>query len=158
MEPTTVRVAPEDFDIIYVVQSGIEETEMEEALAEIDGWRLRLEVSADPEILSVAEDLGRLGDLLRSCTPDPAEAGRGLSALGGRLRSSDVARIARLLGVNLDRLSGLLGEGAGVRAHVTFESGEPGTSGTRNANGLGKGPPAGEYKKPPIPPKPSRSA
>ena len=53
--------------------------------------------------------------------------------------------------MNLDRLSRLLGEAAGVRAHVTFNSGEPGTP---NANGLGKGPPAGEYKKPPIPPKP----
>ena len=65
--------------------------------------------------------------------------------------SSRKARIARLLGVNLDRLSGLLSEAVGVRARVTFKSGEPGTP---NANGLGTVPPAGEYKKPPIPPKP----
>ena len=98
-----------------------------------------------------------LADLLAKLGAVPGDRASGHKEFGGRLRSSnDVARIARLLGVNLDRLSGLLGEAAEVRAHVTFESGEPGTSGTRNANGLGKGPPAGEYKKPPIPPIPRK--
>ena len=68
------------------------------------------------------------------------------------MRGNDVARIAGLLGLNLERLSGLLGEAAGVRAQVTFQRGGSGTP--PNANGPGKGPPAGEYKKPPIPPKP----
>ena len=96
-----------------------------------------------------------LADLLAKLGAVPGDRASGHKEFGGRLRSSnDVARIARLLGVNLDRLSGLLGEAAGVRAHVTFQRGGSGAPGTPNANGPGKGPPAGEYKKPPIPPKP----
>ena len=95
-----------------------------------------------------------LADLLAKLGDRSGDRASGHKEFG--VRGSDVARIARLLGVNLDRLSGLLGEAAGVRAHVTFESGGRGTSGTPNANGPGKGPPAGEYKKPPIPPKPRK--
>ena len=97
-----------------------------------------------------------LADLLAKLDGLSGDRASGHKEFDRRLRGNDVVRIARLLGVNLDRLSGLLGEGAGVRAHVTFESGEPGTSGTRNANGQGKGPPAEEYKKPPIPPIPRK--
>jgi molecular chaperone DnaJ len=74
---------------------------------------------------------------------------------GGQLRGNDVARIARLLGVDLDRLSKLLGEAATMRAHVTFGHGEPGTSGS--PSWPGKRPPEGKHKKPPIPPKPPRA-
>jgi curved DNA-binding protein CbpA len=105
-----------------------------------------------------------LADLLARLGDHSGDRASRHKEFGGRLRGNDVARIARLLGVNLERLSGLLGEAAGVRAHVTFQRGRSGTSGTPNANGPGKGPPAGEYNKPPIPPiprkppKPPRSA
>ena len=98
--------------------------------------------------VDLADLLAKLGDLSGDCASIHKE-------FGGRLRGNDVARIAGLLGLNLERLSGLLGEAAGVRAQVTFQRGGSGTSGSPpNANGPGKGPPAGEYKKPPIPPKP----
>jgi molecular chaperone DnaJ len=103
--------------------------------------------SSNTSQVDLADLLAKLGDLSGDRTSGHKE-------FGGRLRGNDVARIARLLGVNLDRLSGLLGEAAGVKAHVTFQRGGSGASGTPNANGPGKGPPAGEYKKPPIPPKP----
>jgi curved DNA-binding protein CbpA len=98
-----------------------------------------------------------LAGLLAKLSHLSGDRASGHKEFGRRLRGNDVAPIARLLGVNLDRLSGLLGEAAGVRAHVTFERGRSGaSSGAPNANGPGKGPPAGEYKKPPIPPKPRK--
>ena len=105
-----------------------------------------------------------LADLLAKLGKRSGDRRSGDSASGHRefnrdLRGNDLARIAKLLGVNLDRLSGLLGEAAGARVHVTFErggSGTSGTSGTLNDNGPGKGPPAGGYKKPPIPPIPRK--
>ena len=102
--------------------------------------------------VDLAALLAKLGDL----SGDRASR---YKEFGGRLNGNDVALIARLLGVNLDRLAGLLG--AGVRVHVTFQRGGSGTSGTPHANGPGKEPPTGEYKKPPIPrkpPKPPRTA
>ena len=102
-----------------------------------------------------------LADLLAKLGNHPGNRASGHKEFGGSLSGNDVARIARLLGLNLDRLSGLLGEAAGVRARVTFERGGTGTSGTTNANEPGNGPPTGKYKKPPIPrkpPKPPRTA
>ena len=95
-----------------------------------------------------------LADLLAKPGDRSGDSASGHKEFGGHLGGSDLNRIARLLGVNLDRLSGLLGEVAGVRARVTFERGGPGTSGIPNANGPGQGSPAGKDKKPPIPPKP----
>jgi curved DNA-binding protein CbpA len=95
-----------------------------------------------------------LADLLAKLGNRSGDRASGHKESGGGLRGSDLARIARLLGVNLDRLSELLDEAAGVRVHVTFERGGSATSGMPNANGPGKGPPTGKYKKPPIPPKP----
>ena len=95
-----------------------------------------------------------LADLLAKLGNRSGDRASGHKEFGGGLRGNDLARIARLLGVNLDRLSGLLGEAAGVRVHVTYERGGSGTSVTPNADRSGKGSPAGEYKKPPIPPIP----
>ena len=95
-----------------------------------------------------------LADLLAKLGNHSGDRASGHKEFGGSLSGNDVARIARLLGVNLDRLSGLLGEALGVRAQVTFQRGVSDNFGTTNANEPGKGPPTGEYKKPPIPPKP----
>jgi curved DNA-binding protein CbpA len=95
-----------------------------------------------------------LADLLAKLGNHSGNRASGHQEFGGSLSGNDVARIAKVLGLNLDRLSGLLGEAAGVRAHVTFERGGPGTSGTTNTNEPGNGPSSGKYKKPPIPPKP----
>jgi molecular chaperone DnaJ len=103
--------------------------------------------SGNTSQVDLAELLAKLGNRSGDRTSGHKE-------FGGGLRGNDLARIARLLGVNLDRLSGLLGEAAGVRVHVAYERGGSGTSGAPNADRSGKGPPAGEYKKPPIPPIP----
>ncbi len=95
-----------------------------------------------------------LADLLAKLGDGSGDRASGHKEFGGHLGGNDLTRIAKLLGVNLDRLSGLLGKVAGARARVTFERGGPSTSGILNANGPGQGSPAGKDKKPPIPPKP----
>jgi curved DNA-binding protein CbpA len=97
-----------------------------------------------------------LADLLAKLGSHSGNRASGHKEFGGSLSGNDIARIARLLGLNLDRLSGLLGEAAGVKAHVTFERGGTGASGTTNANEPGNGQPTGKYKKPPIPPIPRK--
>lgn len=104
--------------------------------------------SGNTSEVDLADLLAKLGDL-------SGDRARGNKEFGGPLRGNDVAAgIARLSGVNLGRLSGLLGEAAGVKVHMTFERGGPGTSGTPNANGPGKRPPI--PPKPPIPRKPPK--
>ena len=87
-----------------------------------------------------------LADLLsRASGPSSArkESGR-------KLRGEDALRLARLLGVDLDRLSKLLGDAVAMGAHATFESGGSDTSKPEKA------PPTRRYKKPPIPRKPPK--
>jgi curved DNA-binding protein CbpA len=77
---------------------------------------------------------------------------------GWELRGEDALRGAKLFGVDLDRLSKLLGEVVTIRAHVTFGGEKPGTP---NADRPGERPLGGQYEKPPIPrkpPKPPRTA
>jgi curved DNA-binding protein CbpA len=66
------------------------------------------------------------------------------------LQGEDALRLARLFGVDLDRLSKILGEAVAMGAHATFESGRPDTSKPD------KPPSARRYKKPPIPRKPPK--
>jgi hypothetical protein len=108
-EPTTVRVPPEAFDTtIRALESGPEELGTEDALEQIDGWRLWLEASADPELLPIAEDLDRLGDLLRSGAPNPAEVGRLLGSLGERVRRLADSDVGAPVAERLRILGGLL--------------------------------------------------
>src|SRR5215210_3056888 len=64
--------------------------------------------------------------------------------------TEDVARISKILGVDLTRLAKLAGEGVRMKASASFENGE---AASRNAaaEGLGRKP-----RKPPIPPKPPK--
>jgi hypothetical protein len=108
-EPTVVRVPPEDLGTtIRALEGGPEELPVEEALDEIDGWRLYLEGTGDPELLPVAEDLGRLGDLLRSGNAHPAEVGRTLGSLGERVRALAESEVGAPVADELRVLGGLL--------------------------------------------------
>ena len=66
--------------------------------------------------------------------------------------SEDVARISKILGVDLARLAKLAGEGVRMKASSSFESG--GAAASRNAarDGLGRMP-----RKAPVPPKPPKT-
>ena len=60
----------------------------------------------------------------------------------------DVARISKILGVDLSRLAKLAGKGVRMKASASFENGEATTSRYAATEGLGRKP-----RKPPIPPK-----
>jgi molecular chaperone DnaJ len=66
--------------------------------------------------------------------------------------TEDIARISKILGVDLSRLAKLAGEGVRMKASSGFESG--GAAASRNAarDGLGRKP-----RKPPVPPKPPKT-
>jgi curved DNA-binding protein CbpA len=69
---------------------------------------------------------------------------------GRKLHGEDALRLARLFGVDLDRLSKLLGEAVTVKAHATFEEGGSGTSGASYTSTRPR------FRKPPIPRKPPK--
>ena len=79
----------------------------------------------------------------------------GRKEVGWELRDEDASRLARLFGVDLDRLSKLLGEAVTMKAHATFESGRPGAMEVPKADRMGDKPPI--PRKPPIPPKPPKT-
>jgi curved DNA-binding protein CbpA len=60
----------------------------------------------------------------------------------------DVARISKILGVDLSRLAKLAGKGVRMKASASFENGGATTSRYAATDGLGRKP-----RKPPIPPK-----
>jgi curved DNA-binding protein CbpA len=62
--------------------------------------------------------------------------------------TEDVARISKILGVDLARLAKLAGEGVRMKASASFENGGAATSRNAATEGLGRKP-----RKPPIPPK-----
>jgi len=64
----------------------------------------------------------------------------------------DVARISKILGVDLTRLAKLAGKGVRMKASASFENGEATTSRYSATDGLGRKP-----RKPPIPPKPPKT-
>jgi hypothetical protein len=108
-EPKTVYVPPEDLSTtIRALEGGPEELLEEKALDEIDGWRLYLQGTGDPELQQVAEDLGRLGDLLRSGNAQPAEVGRTLGSLGERVQALAESKVGSPVADELRALGGLL--------------------------------------------------
>ena len=70
------------------------------------------------------------------------------------LRSEDLARFARLLGLPLDRVSRLLGGHATARGNVSFGGGGYDSSSTESRDAPPGAPPGWEDEKPPVPDKP----
>jgi curved DNA-binding protein CbpA len=66
--------------------------------------------------------------------------------------TEDVARISKILGVDLARLAKLAGDGVRMKASASFENGGAATSRNAATEGLGRKP-----RKPPIPPKPPKT-
>ena len=73
---------------------------------------------------------------------------RGRKQFSWELRGEDASRVAKLLGVNLDHLSKLIGEAVTMRAQATFGGERPGAP---KEGRSGESPPGGQYEKPPIP-------
>lgn len=95
---------------------------------------------------NLSDLLGKMGDLSYQRTGGSREFSR-------ELRTEDLARFARLLGIPLDRILKLIDEHATARGNVTFGSGRPDSSPVEDRDAPG-GPSPGEDEKPPVPDKP----
>jgi hypothetical protein len=109
-EAGTARATSQDLDVtISMLRGGVANLTMEQALAEIDGWQLRLRESGDPELLPAAENLSRLSALLAAQDTDAWEVGELLKDLGGQAQHlADGGVASAALADKLKRLGGLL--------------------------------------------------
>ncbi len=106
----TARTTSQDLDVtISMLRGGVANLTMEQALAEIDGWQLRLRESGDPELLPVAENLSRLSALLAAQDTDAREVGELLKDLGGQAQHlADGGIASAAFSDKLKTLGGLL--------------------------------------------------
>ncbi len=113
-EAPEASISPEDLDAtISALRGGVANLTTERALAEIDGWQLKLRESGDPELLPIAENLSRLSDLLSAERKDAEAVGDLLKTLGGQVqrvadRGLGEAGVARMVSERLKTLGGLL--------------------------------------------------
>jgi curved DNA-binding protein CbpA len=136
------------------------------------------ETLANPKMRRAYDERSRSSPQRRAASPRVAPPGRprgrttGPVDLSGLLRNSggssggrrevnwqlrvedteDVARISKILGVDLARLAKLAGDGVRMKASASFENGGAATSRNAPTDGLGRKP-----RKPPIPPKPPKT-
>ncbi len=115
MEANEIRAALDS--TVASLQSGVQRLGVEAALPVIESWEGRLAASGDPELVSVAENLGALRSQLSAGDFDQAAVGRLLSDLGDqvqRLANSDIqievadklSQLSVLLSSEGDSLSG----------------------------------------------------
>lgn len=101
-------IAPEDLDTtISVLESGATQLPIGQAAAEIEAWERRLEASGDPELQSIAGNLGALRALLSEDDIDAA-AGPLLTTLGEQVQEVASSEPGYLVADKLRRLSELL--------------------------------------------------
>jgi curved DNA-binding protein CbpA len=102
---------------------------------------------------NLSDLLGKMGDISYQNTN---------KEFSRELRTEDLARFAKLLGIPLDRILRSLGEHAQTTGRVTFGSGGPKPSDTKDRGSPGEASREREEKppppdKPPIPPKPPKT-
>jgi hypothetical protein len=105
----TENIRPEDFDsTTAALNQGVRSMEIERAVPEIDGWREKLEASGDPGLQPIADQLGRLRELLTAEDSSAEEIGRLLVDLGDRTQAVAVSGTATPVADRLQLLSQLL--------------------------------------------------
>jgi hypothetical protein len=106
---TENRITSEDFDATTAaLNRGVRSLGIERAISDIDGWRRKLEASGDPGLRPVADDLGRLRELLTAEEPDVEAIGRMLVDLGDRAQAVAVSGTASPVADKLQLLSQML--------------------------------------------------
>ncbi len=112
-QAATGRIVPEDFDsTISALESGVTRLAIGRALAEIETWERKLEATGDPELESIAGNLGALRALLSADDIDVAAAGPLLMTLGEQVQGVASGGVGAQVAGKLQRLSELLmGEG-----------------------------------------------
>ncbi|HZC18864.1 MAG TPA: hypothetical protein VE225_04070 [Rubrobacteraceae bacterium] len=111
--PSTARTATgpitsEDFDATISALEGDARLAIGRALAEIETWERKLEATGDPELESVAGNLGALRALLSADDIDVTAAGSLLTTLGEQVQGVAPSEVGAQVADKLQRLSELL--------------------------------------------------
>ena len=106
---TENEIRTEDFDsTTSALREGVRSVGIEQAVAEIDGWREKLEASGDPGLRPIADELGQLKEQLTAESPDESAIGRLLVDLGDRAEAVAVSGTASPVADKLQLLSTML--------------------------------------------------
>ena len=106
---TEDRTTPEHLDATLETFRGrVYRASMERAIAEVRGWRRRLEETGDLDLASIAENLGELETLLAADHLDAAAVGQLLSQLGEQTVKVGGSGVPEAVDEKLQRLGGLL--------------------------------------------------
>jgi hypothetical protein len=81
---------------------------MDRAIEEVRSWRSRLEATGDPDLTSIAENLGELEALLAAEYLDAEAVGRLMSELGEQTVRVGGSGVPEAVDEKLQRLGGLL--------------------------------------------------
>ena len=106
---TEDHITPEHLDATLETFRGrVYRSSMERAIAEVRGWRCRLEETGDLDLASIAENLGELETLLAADHLDAAAVGQLLSELGEQTVKVGGSGVPEAVDEKLQRLGGLL--------------------------------------------------
>jgi hypothetical protein len=106
---TEDRTTPEHLDATLDTFRGrVYRASMERAIEEVRGWRRRLEETGDPDLASIAENLGELETLLAADHLDAGAVGQLLSELGEQTVKVGGSGVPEAVDEKLQRLGGLL--------------------------------------------------
>lgn len=106
---TEDRTTPEHLDATLETFRGrVYRASMERAIAEVRGWRRRLEETGDPDLAPIAENLGELETLLAADHLDAGVVGQLLSQLGEQTVKVGGSGVPEAVDEKLQRLGGLL--------------------------------------------------
>ena len=106
---TEEHITPEHLDAtIETFRGRVYRASMERAIEEVRGWRRRLEETGDPDLTSIAENLGELETLLAADHLDAGAVARLLSELGDQTVKVGGSGVPEAVDEKLQRLGGLL--------------------------------------------------
>jgi hypothetical protein len=108
-QAATDRITPEDFDLtISALEGGVARLTIGQALAKIETWEQKLNAMGNPELESIAGNLGALRTLLSDDDIDVAVLGPLLTTLGEQVQGVASSEIGVQVADKLQRLSELL--------------------------------------------------
>ena len=103
------HITPEHLDTTLETFRGrVYRASMDRAIEEVRGWRSRLEDTGDPDLTSIAENLGELEALLAAEHLDAEAVGRLMSELGEQTVGVGGSGVPETVDEKLQRLGGLL--------------------------------------------------
>ena len=103
------HITPEHLDTTLETFRGrVYRASMDRALEEVRSWRSRLEATGDPDLTSIAENLGELEALLAAEHLDAEAVGRLMSELGEQTVRVGGSGVPEAVDEKLQRLGGLL--------------------------------------------------